>query len=61
MKSVWDTVLRARAIRRVFAREAQIARQVAYLYSFDDRLLADIGLNRSDIEAHVRKRSGQKA
>jgi len=39
----------------------KIAWEVAYLYSFDDHLLADIGLNRSDIEVHVRNRVGQKA
>jgi uncharacterized protein YjiS (DUF1127 family) len=52
----WDI----NSIRERHVREARIAYQVAYLHSFDDRLLADIGLNRSDIEAHVRRRLGQK-
>ncbi len=41
-------------------REARVVRNVAYLRSFDDRLLLDIGLNRTDIEAYVRRRLGQK-
>ena len=32
-----------------------------HLRSFDDHLLADIGLNRSDIEAYVRSRCETKA
>jgi uncharacterized protein YjiS (DUF1127 family) len=50
-----------RATRSAFVREAQVGRQVAYLRSFDDHLLADIGLNRSDIEAYVRSRFEAKA
>ena len=50
-----------RATRLAFIRETQIGRQVAYLRSFDDHLLADIGLNRSDIEAYVRSRFEAKA
>jgi len=42
------------------AREALVARQVAYLNSFEDRLLSDLGLSRADLEAHVRRRLGQK-
>ena len=42
------------------AREAQVASQIAYLNSFDDRLLSDIGLSRCEIEAHVRRQLGQK-
>jgi len=38
------------------AREARVLRDVAYLKSFDDRLLLDIGLKRSEIEAYVRRR-----
>jgi len=34
----------------------RIARHVAYLKSFDDRILADIGVNRSEVEAYVRRR-----
>ena len=45
-----------RATRSAFVRETHIGQQVAYLRSFDDHLLADIGLNRSDIEAYVRRR-----
>jgi uncharacterized protein YjiS (DUF1127 family) len=59
MNPLLDT-FSASAITRASARETQIARQVAYLNSFDDRLLADIGLERSDIEAYVRSRFGQK-
>ena len=51
----------ARATTRAFPRETEIGRQVAYLRSFDDHLLADIGLNRSDIEAYVRSRFEAKA
>ena len=51
----------ARATTRAFPRETEIGRQVAYLRSFDDHLLADIGLNRSDIEAYVRSRFEVKA
>jgi uncharacterized protein YjiS (DUF1127 family) len=40
-------------------REKLESRQVAYLNSFDDHLLSDIGLNRSEIEAYVRRRSAQ--
>ena len=50
----------AGATSRALARETQISRQVAYLNSFDDRLLADIGLHRSDIEAYVRSQFGEK-
>jgi uncharacterized protein YjiS (DUF1127 family) len=50
-----------RATRSAFVRETQVGRQVAYLRSFDDHLLADIGLNRSDIEAYVRSRFEAKA
>jgi len=38
------------------ALNVQVARHVAYLKTFDDRILADIGLNRSEIEAYVRSR-----
>jgi uncharacterized protein YjiS (DUF1127 family) len=38
----------------------QVARHIAYLKTFDDRILSDIGLNRSEIEAYVRRRLGQK-
>src|SRR5215212_6913001 len=50
-----------RATRSAFVRETHIGQQVAYLRSFDDHLLADIGLNRSDIEAYVRSRCEAKA
>ena len=50
-----------RATRSAFVRETHIGQQVAYLRSFDDHLLADIGLNRSDIEAYVRSRFEAKA
>jgi uncharacterized protein YjiS (DUF1127 family) len=35
-------------------------RDIAYLKTFDDRLLSDIGLNRSDVEAYVRRRFGHE-
>ena len=61
MNPLLNTFWRARATKQALAREAQIAWEVAYLYSFDDHLLADIGLNRSDIEAYVRSRFEAKA
>ena len=39
-----------------YGRERRIAADVKYLKSFDDRLLADIGLTRASIESFVRDR-----
>ncbi len=50
--------LLTRNINAVFehhAREARIARQVAYLRSFDDHLLADIGITRDQRQAEIEK------
>jgi uncharacterized protein YjiS (DUF1127 family) len=39
-----------------YGRERRIAADIKYLQSFDDRLLADIGLTRASIESFVRDR-----
>lgn len=41
-----------------YGRERRIAADINYLQSFDDRLLADIGLTRAGIESFVRDRLG---
>jgi len=48
------------ASRERKARNHSVARHVAYLKTFDDRILADIGLNRSEIEAYVHRRLHQE-
>jgi uncharacterized protein YjiS (DUF1127 family) len=52
----WTATL-ARAIRRTisgFGRERRIRSDIGALMTFDDRLLKDIGISRSDIEYVVR-------
>jgi uncharacterized protein YjiS (DUF1127 family) len=52
----WTTTL-AGAIRRAFSqfgRERRIRSDIGALMTFDDRLLKDIGISRSDIEFVVR-------
>ena len=53
----------ARAAAALFervARERRIAEDVRYLNSFDDRMLADIGLSRCEIERVVRSRASAR-
>ncbi len=52
--SRWKRELEASRERK--ALNLCVARHVAYLKTFDDRILADIGLNRSEIEAYVHRR-----
>ena len=49
----------AALIERI-ARERRVARDVRYLNSFDDRMLADIGLSRCEIERVVRRRAAAR-
>jgi len=37
-----------------------VARHIAYLKTFDERILSDMGLNRSEIETYVRGRFDRK-
>ena len=55
--SRWKRELEASRDRK--ALNLRVARDVAYLKTFDDRILADIGLNRSEIEAYVHRRLHQ--
>ena len=50
----------AAALIERLAHERRIAHDVRYLNSFDDRMLADIGLSRCEIETVVRRRAGAR-
>ncbi|HEY7384681.1 MAG TPA: DUF1127 domain-containing protein [Beijerinckiaceae bacterium] len=50
----------AAALVERLAHERRVAHDVRYLNSFDDRMLADIGLSRCEIETFVRRRAGAR-
>ena len=56
--SRWKRKLEASRERK--ALNLRVARHVAYLKTFDDRILADIGLKRSEIDAYVHRRLHQE-
>ena len=61
MMLTWSRLKREfEATRERNALDLLMARHIAYLKTFDDRILADIGLNRSEIEAYVRRRLEQE-